>query len=328
MNEFWKDSPELDARLDRVLELMDGSLRSPDFPLADAVAGIARANGKLLRPALIIIGSRFGTRGAQVDEARIDALAAAVELLHLATLVHDDIIDEAALRRGKPALHTRFGTKEAVLAGDWLFSRSFRLAAESAGPANAQALARLIGAICAAEIDQDLGKWRYSSSVRRYYRTIAGKTAALFSLALYAGAAECKAKESDAQSLRRAGYDIGMAFQVIDDILDCESSEDAMRKPVGADLREGLCTLPLVLALRAEDESLRAELGLLRGAGASDALVASILGRIARLGGIRGSRDAARRFTERARSEIARLPACSSRDDLSGIAEKLLKRGS
>src|SRR5512145_1627175 len=108
MNDFWKGSPELGARLDRVLAIMDEALRSPDFPLSDAVAGIARANGKLLRPALLVIGSRFGGRAGKRrpggGESRIESLAAAIELLHVATLIHDDLLDEAPLRRGLPTL--------------------------------------------------------------------------------------------------------------------------------------------------------------------------------------------------------------------------------
>mgnify|MGYP001412601809 CR=1 FL=1 len=337
MTDFWNDSPELGARLDRVLAIVDETLASPGFPLAEAVSAITRSNGKLLRPALLVIGSRFGgRRGA--DDRRIDSLAAAIELLHVATLIHDDIIDEASLRRGAPTLHTRYGAKEAVLAGDWLFSRCFRLAAEAAGPDNSRALARAIGAICAAEIEQDMGKWSYSASVRRYYRTIAGKTAALFSLALHTGAAEAKAPWRVAQALRRAGYDIGMAFQVIDDILDYESSEASMRKPVGRDLAEGLCTLPLVYALRADEAGMRALLERLaesqgsgagrrpgRAAGAEEP-VSAIVSRVAELGGLERAREAARRFTERAQAEIAGLPGIPARRELSSLADKLLAR--
>lgn len=341
MSGFWSDSPELGARLDRVLDIIDASLRAPGFPLTDPVSAIARANGKLLRPSLLIIGSRFGPKGRGDGEARIDRLAAAVELLHIATLIHDDIIDEADFRRGVPTIHTSHGAKEAVLAGDWLFSRCFSLASESAGPGNAGELARLVSAICVAEIGQDLGRRGYSTSIRRYYRTIAGKTAALFSLALHAGAAEAKAPPRVATTLRRAGYDIGMAFQVIDDILDYESSEGVVRKPVGRDLAEGLCTLPLIYALRAEHALPAAEQGLSELLGAlsverqessssageaSEKAIAAIISRVATLGGLARSREAARRFTARAQAEIARLPELPARDELASLAARLLTR--
>jgi heptaprenyl diphosphate synthase len=279
----------------------------------------------MLRPALLVIGSRFG----RTPEAKhIDGLAAAIELLHIATLIHDDVLDEAELRRGAPTLHTQFGHKDAVLAGDWLLSRCFSLAAESAGPDNARALARLIGAICSAEIGQDLAKFRYSGSERRYLRTIAGKTAALFSLALHAGATEAKTQARTVQTLRRAGYDVGLAFQIIDDILDYESSENIMGKPVGKDIREGLCTLPLVHALKADPAGMGALLdGATRSGGRmDDASVAAIVARTAELGGVERARETARRFTARALAEMTRLPEGEAQSELVALTERLLQR--
>ena len=325
MTDFWKDSPDLHARLERVAGLMTETVRSPEFPLAEAVAAIVQSNGKMLRPALLLIGSGFG-RAA--DQNRMISLAASIELLHVATLIHDDVLDEAELRRGLPTLHMRFGHKEAVLAGDWILSRCFRLASASAGPDNAQALARLVGAICAAEIGQDLAKFSYSMSVRRYLRTIAGKTAALFALALHAGSTEAKAPTRLIQTLRRAGYDIGMAFQIIDDILDFESSEDVMRKPVGKDLREGLCTLPLIYALQADRKRVEA---LLPPAGTDsaeldEARVSALVERVAESGALDRARETAQRFTARALKEIGNLPASAARGELESLARNLLVR--
>jgi heptaprenyl diphosphate synthase len=324
MTDFWKDSPELEARLGRVLAVIDETIGGSGFPLREAVASAAESNGKLLRPALLIIGSSFG-RAA--DPGRIERLAAAVELLHIATLVHDDILDEAPIRRGRPSLHASHGVKEAVLAGDWLFSRCFLLSSESAEPESARGLARLIAAVCSAEIAQDLSKYGYSESVRGYFRTIAGKTAALFSLALHAGASEAKAGAKVAQGLRRAGYDIGMAFQVIDDILDFEADEEILRKPVGMDIAEGLCTLPLIYALRADRRRMEAALSRVASAGAAAAEAAAEAAALAlALGGPELARADARRFTARALMEIDRLPDCQARDELGGLAERLLHR--
>ena len=325
MTDFWKDSPALEARLERVLAVMDDTLHSPSFPIREAVATAAESRGKLLRPALLIIGSSFG-RAA--DPIRIEKLAAAVEILHVATLVHDDIIDEAPIRRGRPSLHASLGVKEAVLAGDWLFSRCFLLSSESAEPENARGLARLIAAVCSAEISQDMDKFRYSTSVRRYYRTIAGKTAALFSLALHAGAVEAKAPVRVTQNLRRAGYNMGMAFQVIDDILDFESVEGLLRKPAGRDIAEGLCTLPLIYALRADRSGMEAVLAKVgrRGTAISAEAAVAAAALAAKLGGPELAREDARRFTSRALEEIGRLPLSPERDELGRLAERLLHR--
>ena len=325
MTEFWQNDSRLGRALAGVAALMDETVGNGAFPLAGEVAELLASNGKMLRPALLYIGAGFG---AKAGETQLRQLAASVEILHVATLIHDDIIDDAALRRGQPTLHTSLGAKEAVLAGDWLFSRCFLLAATSTDPDNARTLARVIAAIVSSEIRQDLDKWSYSTSIRAYLRKIAGKTAALFSLSLQAGAREAKAPRQVATRLRRAGYDIGMAFQVIDDILDFESTEGVMRKPVGRDLAEGLCTLPLIHAMRRDEVGVRALLDTLRDADgvANEAAVQRLTARCVELGGVDESRKEAALFTERALDEIGRLPACEARDELSSLADRLLRR--
>lgn len=322
---YWKDEGALESRLERVVALIAETTDSDGFPLRELVTEAAAPSGKLLRPALLLIGSDFGRKA---DSGRIERLAAAIEILHVATLIHDDIIDESPLRRGRPSLYASSGATRAVLAGDWLFSRCFDLAAQSASPENTRGLARLISAICAAEIGQDLGKYEYPSSERRYLRTIAGKTAALFSLALYAGASEAKAGRTVEQNLRRAGYAVGMAFQMMDDILDFESEEDVMRKPVGRDIAEGLCTLPLVHALAADEEGMRTLLGRVAAAsgGSRATLAAEAASRAVGLGGVEAARRDAAAYTERALSEIERLPSGAARDELATLAQRLLHR--
>jgi Geranylgeranyl pyrophosphate synthase len=327
--EYWKDEGALEPRLERVVAIIAEATASPDFPLRELVAAAAEPSGKLLRPALLLIGSDFGR---VADAERTERLAAAVEILHVATLIHDDIIDESPLRRGKPSLYASAGVTQAVLAGDWLFSRCFHLAAQSAGPDNTRGLARLIAAICASEISQDMGKYEFSPSKRRYLRTIAGKTAALFSLALYAGASEAKAGRHVEQTLRRAGYCIGMAFQMMDDILDFEADEDVMRKPVGQDIAEGLCTLPLVYASASGRATLAPLLERVAEAAragdheARDAAAREAAARTVELGGVEAARADAARFTSRALGEIAKLPRGSARDELAALAERLLHR--
>lgn len=327
MTDFWNHDPHMAAALEGVAALMDKTVRTESFPLREEVSALVASNGKMLRPALLLIGAGFGTKAR---EERLFALASAVELLHVSTLIHDDVIDEAELRRGVPTLHTRLGTKEAILAGDWLFSRCFILAAESTDPGNATALAKVIAAICASEIRQDMDKWSYSTSLRSYHRKIAGKTAALFGLSLEAGAIEAKAPRRQVETLRRAGYDVGMAFQIIDDILDFESTEGVMRKPVGRDIAEGLCTLPLIHALRADESGMRALLAGLRPGGpdspVDEAAVRAVLTRTVELGGVEAAKAEASRITMRARTAISALPSCDARLRLEVLTERLLSR--
>ncbi len=325
MNAIWNDCPTIAARLAEVEAILEDSLRDPAYPLAAETKELVLSGGKMLRPAFVLIGAGFGQseRKPKAAGGKIAHIAAAVELLHVASLIHDDIIDQADVRRGIPSLHGRFGTTNAILAGDWLFSRSFRLAADYAGVKSSRALARFVGAICSAEIGQDLSKFSFSTTRRGYLRTIAGKTAALFSLSLHVGASEAKAGAALTQALRRAGYDIGMAFQIIDDILDYESDGETLRKPVGNDLKEGLLTLPLILALRKEGAALRPLLAKER---LDDAAIALILKTVADSGALDEARLIAASFTDRARREIGRLPACPARDDLVAITESLLTR--
>jgi len=318
MTDFWNGIPDIPARLDAVRSRMKQVVGSDRFPLAHAVERLIDANGKMLRPAFLIMAGRFGKRPKDLTD-----LAAALELLHIATLIHDDVIDEADTRRGVPTLHSLYGHKDAVLSGDWLFSRCFRLASESSSPQNARLLAALIGALCSEEIHQDLERFAWPVSQRNYLRKIAGKTAALFSLALRAGAVETKTSISNVATLTRAGYATGMAFQIMDDVLDYESSSGAMRKPVAKDVREGLCTLPLILAMRAVPAQIKPLLG---SGKPDDAAIESIVTIVRDSGALDGSRAIASHYTDRAMLEISRLPKGSARDDLHTTVERLLLR--
>ena len=318
MTDFWNGIPDILAKLDAVRGRMKSVVGSDRFPLAEAVERLIDANGKMLRPAFLIMAGRFGKRPKDLTD-----LAAAIELLHIATLIHDDVIDEADTRRGVPTLHSLYGHKDAVLSGDWLFSRCFRLASESSSPENARLLAALIGALCSEEIHQDLERFAWPKSRRNYLRKIAGKTAALFSLALRAGAVETRTSLSNVAALTRAGYATGMAFQIMDDVLDYESSSGAMRKPVAKDVREGLCTLPLILAMRAAPDLIKPLLGSTKP---NDDAMESIVAVVRDSGALDGSRAVASCYTDRAMLEISRLPKGTARDDLRTTVERLLSR--
>ncbi len=320
MTDFWTELPEIKVRLEGVRDRMKVVVHADRFPLSGAVESLIDANGKMLRPAFMFMAAAFGRRPKDISD-----LAAAIELLHIATLIHDDVIDDADTRRGVPTVHAVYGVKEAVLSGDWLFSRCFRLAAESSSPGNATLLAALVGAICSEEIHQDLERFAWPRSTRNYLRKIAGKTAAMFSLALRAGAIETKASPSVTATLTRVGYDVGIAFQIMDDILDYESSKGAMRKPVAKDVREGLCTLPLILALRSDEAGIAPLLGDSRP---DDATVDAIVARVRDSGALEASRRIASAYTERAQKELSRLPKGKARDDLRQTVDRLLSRDS
>lgn len=326
MTEFWNETPRLETRMRVVESILIDAIQDPSYPLARETSELILSGGKMLRPALVIIGAGFDKRKRRPvrEDARIAHVAAAIEILHTATLIHDDILDEADYRRGIPALHTKHGVANAILAGDWLFSRSFKLVADFADIKSARILSRLVGSVCSAEIRQDMGKYSYHASRREYLRTIAGKTAALFSLSLHVGATEAKVDAFTTQQLRRIGYNIGMAFQIIDDILDYESNGQTLKKPVGNDLKEGLCTLPLILALQNNEADIRPM--LTPGHPLSDTEITSIIAKVSASGAVEQARECARHYTDRALFAMASLPECEAKTELDALIRKLILR--
>jgi heptaprenyl diphosphate synthase len=326
MKPFWGAYPDIARELDAIRELILETAAAGDDEVHASIRRLVESNGKMLRPAFVMLAARFGT----VDAGRMARLGAAIELLHMATLVHDDLIDGAALRRGVPTLHTRLGPRTAVLAGDTLFAACFSLVADHADAATARILARLVALMCEGEIAETTDRFLVTRSVRRYLRRTAAKTALLFSLAFLVGGRESGSPAPVVETLRRLGWSLGMAFQIVDDILDFEASGEAVGKPVASDLGQGVFTLPVVIALRSDDGELAHALAARRYVGQGRGRVRRELARIDTLirsrGGIDGARAWARRYTERARREIARLPSGAPREAIADVTEQLLHR--
>jgi heptaprenyl diphosphate synthase len=317
MTSYWQDFPGIPEALERVSGIIQTTAASENPIISEGLSALFGGNGKLLRPGLLIIAAEFG----KVQEKHYQ-LAACLEMLHMATLIHDDVIDDSPLRRGIPATHVRFGTRNAVLLGDYLLSRCFLLAADYTSAEHALALARIISLICGMEIEQNSDSFRTNMSLRRYFRKIMGKSAMLFSLACHVGASEAKASRGVTEGLRRAGYNIGMAFQIIDDILDYAGDPGAVRKPLGSDIRAGLVTLPLICALP-RDPALQ---GLFARESFSAGDSETIITLVRDCGGIEEAQRHAERYTGRALREIGALPAGRPRDMLEKLTRRLLVR--
>ncbi|GAB1481940.1 polyprenyl synthetase family protein [Treponema sp.] len=320
MTDFWNAFPGIPEELAQVYSTLTLTAKSENSIINDAISKLFSGDGKLLRPGLLLIASRFG----KIQKEKLYSLAAAVEMLHVATLVHDDVIDDSPLRRGSPAAHVRFGKKDAVLIGDYLLSRCFLLAAAYTSTENAKLLARSISAMCSMEIEQDADRYQADPSIRRYLHKIMGKTALLFSLSAHIGGAEAGARKATTEHLRRAGYDIGMAFQIIDDILDYEGLAGEVRKPIGNDVRAGIATLPLLCALSKDADGRLSSLVSPENFPHSDPLL--IIQATKERGGIDTARTYAQRYTNRALKEIAGLPAGENRAMMELLAKKLLER--
>ncbi len=319
MSDYWAAYPALQNDLNDMRAVLLDAIANRNRFLDEGLREIFAAPGKMLRPAFLILASRFG----DPSPGKIARMAAAVEMLHVATLIHDDILDDAGTRRGRPSAHARFGRKEAVLMGDFLFARGFQLVSEYATVENARNISRAVSWICMSEIDQDTGLFRIDRSVRGYLNRIMGKTAILFVLSFHLGARESDCPPGVVSLLRRAGYGIGMGFQIVDDILDLTGSETELGKPVGSDLAVGIFTLPVILALRKDDGVLEARLAERPASGKA---VREIIRLVEERGGIRDAAKYAETYTRRAMREIGKLPEGEAKRQLTAVAERLTFR--
>jgi octaprenyl-diphosphate synthase len=215
-----------------------------DSPWLNDILGYAlKGGGKRLRPALTILSAQF----YDYDQQRILPMAMSVELMHLATLVHDDTIDKSSVRWGRPTINKLFGDERAVLLGDYLFAKAGSLSASTENLHAIKLFAQTLMIISNGELAQAASAFKIGQSMEHYLFRISCKTSALFVLATESGAVLSRAPTEAVQILHDYGFNLGIAFQIIDDILDFTSTEEEMGKPVGSDLSQGTLTLPAML---------------------------------------------------------------------------------
>lgn len=208
------------------------------------MADLFDAGGKRIRPALVLLSAMCG----HYDLERLKPAAMAVELTHAATLVHDDVIDRSATRRGRPTVAASLGDEPAIVIGDYYFAKAYELAARTGLPAVVDILARAVMSICAGEVRQQSIRYRYSTDISEYMDRIEAKTATLLMACCEIGAMLGGLGDSQRAALSEYGRALGFAFQIADDVLDYTGTEGEIGKPIGHDIREGFATLPLLLA--------------------------------------------------------------------------------
>src|SRR5215208_952028 len=215
-----------------------------DYPgLTDLILGLLRAGGKRLRPLVLLLAGRaFGD-----DRDTLVTAGAGVELLHTASLVHDDTVDRAGMRRGRPTLNSVLPSGAVILLGDFLFAQSAMLAAATNSPRVVSIFASTLADICDGQLREMFVAHRLDQSREEYERRIFGKTASLFAGSAEMGAIIGKAPDTAVQALRQYGSDVGMAFQIVDDVLDLREDESQLGKPAGHDLTQGTVTLPTII---------------------------------------------------------------------------------
>ncbi len=222
------------------------SICEVDFPqLSEMLNHIIISGGKGIRPALTLLAGKF----YDYNLSRLLPMATAVELMHTATLVHDDAIDNALVRRGKPTINKTWDEDKAVLLGDYLFAKAGEFSTITQSLQVVRLFTQTLGTISSGELNQSFNAFNLKQTRQHYFKRISSKTASLFSLATESGAILSQAPEKSIQTLKNYGYNLGIAFQVVDDILDFVGTEEEMGKPIGLDLAQGTLTLPAMLLL-------------------------------------------------------------------------------
>jgi octaprenyl-diphosphate synthase len=301
------------------LELARQLLADPD-PVAVPMRRLVEAGGKRLRPRLVQLTAHIGPRH---DPLRAAALAAAVELLHNATLIHDDYVDESTHRRGRPTVAAAEGPERAIAVGDFYFAKATRLIAEIGNGDVTSTIADALEAICAAQIDDVALRGAYPGDHASYLKVVRGKTAALFAASCASGAQLSEAKPEAVEALRRYGDLLGVAFQMADDMVDFSPSSG---KPVGLDIRQRVLSLPLIYA--AEDQEVGPEVRRLLAGSLGDAEVNRVTELVRSSDALKRVGDEARALVEGALQELEAIELDGLRPTLIGLARSAVDRDS
>ena len=319
MDNIWNSYPEIKQELIEVLTLMKKNVKCKDKKIEKSIIELIESGGKLLRPAFVLIGSKFGDN----DKNKSIPTAAVIEMLHMATLVHDDIVDDSKLRRGQETIQSKYGKDYAVYIGDYLFCVCFKLLATNDSLQAIKVDSRAMSKICMGEVNQLNSRFSMDFSVKDYLSRISGKTAELFSISLYLGAAECNADEKVSKELANIGHNLGMAFQIIDDILDYEGSDKSIKKSAANDLRQGIYTIPLIYAYRSNKDAFKDILGKDHY---TEEDVNEIINLVRENKGIEMAKDLAEKYVKKCFKGIDRLPENAYKSVIREIASWLLKR--
>jgi geranylgeranyl pyrophosphate synthase len=293
-----------------------------DFELVtEAIGHVLDAGGKRIRPALTLLTGRL----YPADPNQIISLAAAVEMLHTATLVHDDVVDGALLRRGSPTLNARWSPGATILTGDYMFARAADLAAQTDHVRVMQIFARSLMTIVSGELRQLFGDAAFRQTREDYFKRIYAKTASMFELATEAAGVLIGATESEILDLRHFGHDLGIAFQIMDDVLDFIGDASQVGKPVASDLRQGIVTLPVIDYLDRHPADKRVD-DLLHHNYHDDNAVLSIVADVRASGAIDRSIDEARNYVLNSRAALMRLPDSEARQTMLAVADYVVAR--
>jgi len=310
------------AELEDFEQRLHATVRADLGPVAEAMEQILDAGGKRLRPALVFLSAGLGP-ARRVDD--IHRAAMAIEFIHNATLIHDDLIDGAPTRRGLRTIHETLGPNPAIIIGDYYFAKGANLMSQIGSPEIDAVLSQTVMTICFGEMLQLTSQRRYDQSLDEYYAKIERKTAVLLAASTFCGAVLGGLDDRQVEAIRSFGRLLGMSFQIADDVLDYLATEEEVGKPVGNDLKQGTVTLPLMLARQAKNGRLDA---VLAKPVLNDADYAEVVRIVRDSNGIDESYAYAKTFGDKARAELHAFPPSAYRDALESLTYYVVGRRS
>jgi heptaprenyl diphosphate synthase len=282
--------------------------------LTEGTTYLTKAGGKRLRPAMAVLAANLGYG----PNSNVDVTAAAIEMVHLATLYHDDVIDEADMRRGVPSANEKWGNKVAILAGDYLFARASKISSEVGGDVPG-VLADAIAQVVQGQVAELGSVYDPRRSEGQYLMTIAGKTAALIEAATRLGASLAGCDAVVVEGMIRFGQAFGHAFQIADDLLDLTASEKELGKPPGTDLRDGVYTLPVIYSVEVEPS-------LIYSLGTPNVDVDAFRDATFRTGGFKRAMEVALEYVDEALEALSVAPPSPARDTMERMTRLVVER--
>ncbi|ANB61337.1 heptaprenyl diphosphate synthase component II [Anoxybacteroides amylolyticum] len=309
----------LHADLQLVEKELEAAIQSDYSLLSTASLHLLQAGGKRIRPVLVLLAGKFGN----YDIERMKHVAVALELIHMASLVHDDVIDDANLRRGRETIKAKWSNRFAMYTGDYIFARSLEAMSRLNDPQAHRVLARTIVEVCRGEIEQIKDKYCFEQTLRTYLRRIKRKTALLIAVSCQLGAIAAGASKEVIDRLYSFGYYVGMSFQITDDILDFIGTKEQLGKPAGSDLLQGNVTLPALLAMH--DARVKEKIMSVTPH-TSEEEMNEIIALIKQTGAIEEAYALSDRYLKKAFSVLETLPKNKARTALYEVAKYIGKR--
>jgi heptaprenyl diphosphate synthase len=304
------------------------ALESDDPVVRSASTHLLNGGGKRLRPAVFLLAWMAARRrGASPQEPlphQVPVIGAAIEVIHMATLVHDDLVDESGVRRGVPTVHAKWGSGMSILLGDYLFAIGFSLLSGQGDNRVVRIMSQVVSRMCAGEISQMSALWS-AAAEPEHLGHLEAKTGFFIAESCRLGAVVAGAPAACEEALARYGGLVGLSYQITDDILDLTASPEVLGKPSGSDLRSGVITLPVIYALRNSGERDKLQ-GLLDSRDIGDAEVETVRGIVERCGGIAHAYSRAAGLARAARDALQAVPPSPALDSLIGLADYLVSR--